>query len=71
MLAVLEILYWIVSIVFNWRMCICIIGAAACGLLLGHLLDYQPWTTVITTHLIIAGAILGYRWERKADAETN
>ena len=66
MIVILEALFWVITALLNWRMFACVMGAAVGGLLLGHLFDYHPFTTVITVHLIIAGAVLGYRWERNA-----
>ena len=71
MLDVLEIIFFLFTILLNWRMCICLAGAVGCGILLVHQFPDQPWTWVAFTVLVITGALIGYVWEQCADAKAS
>ncbi len=63
----LELLFWIITIVLNWRMFICVAVAGTSGFILIHHFGGNPWTWTTFSVLIIVSAIIGYLWEKQAD----
>ena len=63
----LELLFWIITLLLNWRIFICIALAGTSGFLLIHQFGGNPWTWTAFSILLLVFAIIGFLWEKRSE----